>query len=113
MKCGIFDNAKLEIEYYDTIKSFFEKQDKEKVVEYLSALLSKLIANSVSVGVPDTPDHIEYVDDNGLVQRLQGRRGSVSIRDELNIDFARHDEKVRDEFRKEFLKKCPSPPTKE
>lgn len=97
-------------ETFEATKSIFEKWDKEDVIEYLSTILSELVSNGVNISACDiTPPYIEYVDDNGLLQREYARRDKLSIREQLTLNFARHDEEVKEKLMKELLKNIPSP----
>ena len=97
-------------EIFETTKSVFEKWDKEEVVEYLSTILSELVSNGVSISACEiTPPYIEYVGDNGLLQREYARRDNLSIREQLTLNFLRHDEEVKEQFMKELVKNIPSP----
>lgn len=97
-------------EIFEATKSIFEKWDKEEVIEYLSSILSELVSNGVSISACDiTPPYIEYVDDNGLLQREYARRDKLSIREQVTLNFARHDEEIKEKLMKELLKNIPSP----
>lgn len=97
-------------EIFEAIKSILKKWEKEEVIEYLSTILSELLSNGVSISACEIePPYIEYVDDNGLLQREYARRVDLSIREQLSLSFSKHDEEVKNELMKELLKNIPSP----
>lgn len=97
-------------EIFEATKSIFEKWEKEDVIEYLSTILSELVSNGVSISACEiTPPYIEYVDYNGLLQREYTMRDKLSIREQLTLNFARHDEEVKGKLMKELIKNTPSP----
>lgn len=97
-------------EIFESTKSVFENWEKENVIEYLSTILSELVSNGVSISACEiTPPYIEYVDGNGLLQREYARRDNLSIREQLTLNFLRHDEEVKEQFMKELVKNIPSP----
>lgn len=99
-----------EDEIFDMIKTTFDRQEKETVIEYLSALLSKLISDGVSVSVVNfEPEYIEYVKDDGFIKMEYAKYNKSPIRDTLSIDFANHDKNVRCEMERGILEKfhCP------
>lgn len=97
-------------EIFESTKSIFENWDKEEVAEYLSAVLSELVSNGVSISACEiTPPYIEYVGDNGLLQREYARRDNLSIREQLTLNFTKHDEEVKEKLMKELLENIPNP----
>lgn len=97
-------------EIFETTKSAFEKWEREEVIEYLSTILSELLSNGVSISACEIePPYIEYVDDNGFLQREYARSDVLPIREQLTLSFARHDEEVKERLMKELLKNIPSP----
>lgn len=97
-------------ETFEAVKSVFEKWDKGEVVEYLSAVLSELVFNGVSISACEiAPPYFEYVDGNGLLQREYVRRDVLSIREQVSLDFSRHDKQVKERFEKEMVKNVPIP----
>lgn len=97
-------------EIFEATKSVFEKWDKEDVIEYLSSVLSELLSNGVSISACEIePPYIEYADDNGLLKREYTRREVLSIREQVSLNFSRHDKEVKDELMKELIKNIPSP----
>ena len=96
-------------EIFESTKSVFENWDKEDVIEYLSTILSELVSNGVSISACEiTPPYFEYVDYNGILQREYERRDNLSIREQLTLNFSRHDEEVKEQFMKELVKNVPS-----
>lgn len=92
-------------EIFEAVKYAFENWDKKDVIEYLSTILSELVLNGVNISVCEiTPPYIEWMDNDGKIQREYGRRDKVSIREQLALNFARHDEEVRKELVKNILK---------
>lgn len=92
-------------EIFETTKSVFENWEKENVIEYLSTILSELVSNGVSISACEiTPPYIEWMDNNGMIQREYGRCDKISIREQLTLNFARHDEEVRKELMKNIPK---------
>lgn len=97
-------------ETFEAVKSVFEKWNKEEVVEYLSAVLSELVSNGVSISACEiTPPYFEYVDGNGLLQREYARRDVLSIREQVSLDFTKYDEEVKEKLMKELLENIPMP----
>lgn len=97
-------------ETFEAVKSVFEKWDKEEAVEYLSAILSELVSNGVSISACEiTPPYFEYVDDKGLLQREYARHDTLSIREQITLNFAKHDGEVEERLMKELLENIPMP----
>lgn len=97
-------------ETFEAVKSVFEKWDKEDVIEYLSTIISELMFNGVSISACEiTPPYIEWVDDNGLLQREYARRDVLSIREQVTLSFAKHDGEVKGKLMKELLENIPMP----
>lgn len=95
-------------EIFESTKSVFENWEKENVIEYLSAILSELVSNEVSISACEiTPPYFEYVDYNGLLQREYERRDNLSIQEQLTLNFAKHDEEVKEKLMKELLENIP------
>lgn len=97
-------------EMFEVAKSVFEKWDKDDVIEYLSSILSELLSNGVSISACEIePPYIEYADDNGILKREYARRGVLSIREQVTLNFSRHDKEIKDELMKELVKNLPRP----
>lgn len=95
---------------FEMIKETFEKCDRDKMVEFTSALLARLGVNGISCSCEFAPRFIEGVsEDDCYVEREYAKYEKSPIRDTLNVDFHKHDEAVRTELRREFLKNMPSP----
>lgn len=95
-------------EAFEASKSVFEKWEKEDVVEYLSAVLSEAVSNGINISVCETGfPYVECVDGNGNIQRVCGRK--IPIREQVSLDFSRHDKEVKEEFEKEMVKNVPIP----
>lgn len=95
---------------FEIIKTSLEKIGKDEIIEFTAALTERLLSNGVMCSFAYVPDYIDYVDDNGLIQRVTARYDINLIRDTLTVNFSEHDEKVRDELRREILKAIPEPP---
>lgn len=92
-------------EIFEAAKYAFENWDKKDVIEYLSTILSELASNGVNISACETtPPYIEWMDNNGMIQREYGRRDKTSIREQLTLNFTRHDEEVRKELMKNIEK---------
>lgn len=97
-------------EMFEATKSVFEKWNKEEIVEYLSSVLSELLSSGVSISACEIePPYIEYADDNGLLKREYARREVLSIREQVSLNFSRHDNEVKDKLMKELVKNLPRP----
>ena len=100
-------------EIFEATKSVFDKWDKEDVIEYLSSVLSELLSNGVSISACEIePPYIEYADDDGILKRDYARRDVLSIREQVTLNFSRHDKEVKDELTKELIKNIPTPNAK-
>lgn len=92
-------------EIFEAAKSAFENWGKKDVIEYLSTILSELVSNGVNISACETtPPYIEWMGNDGMMQRAYGRRDKISIREQLTLNFARHDEEVRKELMKNIAK---------
>lgn len=92
---------------FEMVKESFEKCDRDKMVEFISALIVRLAINSISCSCEFEPRFIEGVSEDGCyIEREHAKYEKSPIRDNLNVDFHKHDEAVRTELRREFLKKC-------
>lgn len=97
-------------EIFESAKSVFENWEKENVIEYLSTILSELVSNGVSISACEiTPPYFKYVDYNGLLQREYERRDNLSIQEKLTLNFAKHDEEVKEKLMKELIENIPMP----
>lgn len=97
-------------EVIELIEKIFSKCKKDEVIDYLSAVIYELVSNGVSIRMCDTsPLYIEYVDDNGLLQRTYGRYDNIPIGNTLTLNFSKHDKEIINEFKKEFAKTIPIP----
>lgn len=97
-------------EIFEETKSFFEKWEKEDIIEYLSTILSELLSNGVSISACEIePPYIEHVDDNGLLKREYAIRGNLSIREQLSLSFSKYDEEVKERLANELIKNIPNP----
>lgn len=97
-------------EIFEATKSVFEKWDKKDVIEYLSSVLSELLSNGVSISACEIePPYIEYAEDNGILKREYAKREVLPIREQVTLNFSRHDKEVKDELIKELIKNLPRP----
>lgn len=88
---------------FEEIKTVFKKWSKEDIIEYISAVITELLLNGVSIGECETtPPYIEYVTDKGLLQREYANCGSMLIRKQLTLSFVRHDEEIKERLMKEL-----------
>lgn len=95
---------------FEMIKETFEKCDRDKMVEFTSALLARLGVNGISCSCEFAPRIIEGVSEDGCyIEREYAKYEKSPIRDTLNVNFHKHDEAVRTELRREFLKNIPRP----
>lgn len=89
-------------EIFETIKSSFEKWDKEDIIECISTIISELMFNGVSISACEiTPPYIEYADDDGILQREYARRDVLSIREQVILNFTKHDKEVKERILKQ------------
>lgn len=99
-----------EDEMFEMIKESFEKRDRDKMVEFISALIARLGINGISCSCGFEPRFIEGVSEDGCyIEREYAKYEKSPIRDTLTVNFHKHDEAVRAELRREFLRKIPSP----
>lgn len=97
-----------EDELFEQIKASFVKCENDKIIEFASALIVKLMTNGVKCSCNFEPAFVEGISENGLyTTRHYAEYDKGPIRDTLKIDFTDHDEKVRKELRREFLKSIP------
>ena len=95
---------------FEMIKESFEKCDRDKMVEFISALIVRLAINGISCSCEFEPRFIEGVSEDGCyIERVYAKYEKSPIRDTLTVSFHKHDEAVRTELRREFLKNLPSP----
>lgn len=99
-----------EDEMFEMIKESFEKCDRDKMVEFTSALLARLAINGISCSCEFEPRFIEGVSEDGCyIERGYAKYEKSPIRDTLSVGFHKHDEAVRTELRREICRKIPSP----
>lgn len=95
---------------FEMIKETFEKYDRDKMVEFTSALIARLTINGISCSCEFEPRFIDGVSEDGCyIEREYAKYEKSPIRDTLNVNFHKHDEAVRTELRREILKNMPSP----
>lgn len=95
---------------FEMIKETFEKFDKDKIVEFTSALIARLGANGINCSCEFEPRIIEGACEDGYyIEREYVKYEKSPIRDTLNVNFHKRDEAVRMELRREFLKNMPRP----
>lgn len=102
-------NKMSEDKLFEQIKPSFEKCKREDMVEFISAMLAKLIINGVEYSCTFSPEYIEFGNENGDIKRIYANYEKSPIRDTLALDFSRHDAKVEDRLKREIAKKIPSP----
>lgn len=95
---------------FEMVKESFEKCDRDKIVEFTSALIARLGINGISCSCEFTPQFIEGASEDGrYIERKYEKYEKSPIRDTLNVNFHKHDEAVRTELRREILKNMPRP----
>lgn len=95
---------------FEMIKESFENCDRDKMVEFTSALIARLGINGIGCSCEFEPRFIEGVSEDGCyIEREYAKYEKSPIRDTLTVNFHKHDEAVRTELRKEMLRKIPSP----
>lgn len=95
---------------FEMIKETFEKYNKDKIVEFTSALLARLGINGISCSCEFEPRIIEGACEDGYyIEREYVKYEKSPIRDTLNVNFHKHDEVVRTELKREILQKIPRP----
>lgn len=93
-----------EKQIYEMTKESFEDMSKDTIIEYLAALISKLLSIGVKIGGCQLePDYIEIVHGDGSIQKVPGRLGEKPIWETMALNFAQHDEEVKKNFAKEIL----------
>lgn len=76
----------------------FLQMEKEELAEVLAVLTAKLLNNGISYGYSKEE----------CIEEVIANYTENPIRDTFYINFSGHDEKVRKELKKEFLKNVPS-----
>lgn len=95
---------------FEMIKESFEKCDKDKMIEFTSALLARLTANGVTCSCEFEPQVIEGVSDDGrYTTKIFAEYKKSPIRDTLFVNFSKHDNEMKKELEKEWLKNMPRP----
>lgn len=90
-----------EDEMFEMVKASFEKCDKDKMIEFTSALLARLATNGVSCSCEFEPQVIEGVSDDGCyIAKIFAEYKKSPIRDTLFVNFSEHDKEFADEIEK-------------
>ena len=102
-----------EDELFEKIKASFEECKNDKIIEFTSALITKLMLNGVKCSCNFEPEFVDGIGENGFyITKHYANYEKSPIRDTLNVDFSKHDTKVIEEFKREFAKNIPSPNNK-